>query len=230
MKRFYTAVAVTEDADGFGVALDGKPLRTPAKHRLILPNIGLAEAIAAEWQAQEETIKPERMPLTRLASTAIDRVAVLRGPVIEEAVGYAGSDLVCYRADTSPELAAREAASWQPLIDWLMLRFDAPLVVTSGIVPVAQPPETLEALRGVLRTLDDFTLTAVTVLTANCGSLVLSLALLDQRISAGDAFDLATLDETFQIERWGEDAEATKRLRHVAAEIEDTSHFLALLR
>jgi len=229
MKRFYTAVTVTDESDGFSVALDGKPLRTPQKHRLMLPNIRLAEAVAAEWQAQAETIQPHQMPLTRLASTAIDRVAALREPVIEETVGYAGSDLVCYRADTSAELAAREAAGWQPLIDWLMLRYDAPLIVTAGILPVTQPAATLDALRGVLRRLDDFRLTAVAVLTATCGSLALALALLDGRITAHETYALAMIDESFQVERWGEDAEAAHRRRNIAAEIDDTGRFLALL-
>src|SRR5438552_11939135 len=126
MKRVYKQAAARAAEGGWGVALDSRPMRTPAKHELIVPSAALAEAIAAEWDAQRDEIRPATMPLTRLAATAIDRTAQQREKTIGETANYAGTDLVCYRADHQPDLAARQQALWQPLIDWATLRFDAP--------------------------------------------------------------------------------------------------------
>src|SRR4029077_17013741 len=130
---------------GHGVALDDKPLRTPAKAPVVVPSRALAEAIAEEWRRQGEKLKLEALPLTRLASTAIDLVTPRRPEVVAEVVRYAGTDLVCYRAGHPPELAARQHEAWQPLIDWASLRYDAPLEVTAGVVPITQAPTTLRA-------------------------------------------------------------------------------------
>jgi chaperone required for assembly of F1-ATPase len=230
MKRFYTTVTVLPvPGGGFRIALDVKPLLSPAKQKLIVPTAALAEAIAEEWRAQGDILLPHTMPLMRLASTGLDRVAVRREAVIEELLNYAGTDLLCYRAEGPAELVAREAAGWQPLIDWAMQHFDAPLRVTSGIVPIDQPIEAMKAFGGGLHRLDALRLTAVAMLAPTCGSLVLALALLQRRIDAPTCFELAMLDETYQIERWGEDAEATLRRRNIAIEIEETSRFLDLL-
>ena len=139
MKRVYREVRVAPAGDGWCILLDARTLQTPARAPLLLPRRGLAEAIAAEWDAQTEKVVPVTMPLMQLAATAIDRTAVQRGQVIDEIVGYAQTDLVCYRAERPPELAARQSVIWQPLVDWVTLRFDAPLLVTTGVVPKAQP-------------------------------------------------------------------------------------------
>jgi chaperone required for assembly of F1-ATPase len=229
MKRVYTRVETRPADGGWGVALDGKPMRTPGKNALILPGEALAAAIAAEWDAQQEEIRPTSMPLTRLAATAIDRTAAQRDLILAETANYADTDLVCYRADHPPALAARQDAVWQDLIDWAAQRYGAALVVTSGVVPARQPPATLTAFAAVVAAQDEFRLTALHTLTATCGSLVIALALLEGRLDAAAAFAASQLDETFQIEVWGEDLEAAARRQAIAADIEAAARFLALL-
>jgi chaperone required for assembly of F1-ATPase len=230
MKRFYKSVAAVPVEGGFGITLDGKPLKTPAKAALVLPTEALAQAVADEWDAQVETVRPDSMRLMQLASTALDRVALHRAAVVEEAAGYAASDLLCYRAEAPDSLVAREVALWQPLLDWAMVRFDAPLIVTSGIVHVEQPAASLKALKAVLETLDVLTLTAVADLTAACGSLVLALAVWDGRIDADAAAAATLIDETVQNERWGEDAEAKVRRERLISDIHEAGRFLGLLK
>jgi chaperone required for assembly of F1-ATPase len=214
---------------GWGIALDGKPVRTPAKLELAVPSAALAAAIAAEWDAQRDEIRPATMPLTRLAATAIDRTAAQRDLVVAETANYAATDLVCYRAEHPPALAARQHAVWQPLLDWAALRYDAALAVTTGIVPAAQSPAALQAFAGVVAAHDDFRLTALHTLTAASGSLVIALALCDGRLDAEAAFAASQLDETFQIEAWGADSESAARRRALAADIAAAARFIALL-
>jgi chaperone required for assembly of F1-ATPase len=164
MKRVYREVRVAPAGDGWCILLDARTLQTPVRTSLLLPQRGLAEAIAAEWDAQTEKIVPDTMPLMQLAATAIDRTAVQRGQVIDEIVGYAQTDLVCYRAERPPELAARQSVVWQPLVDWVTLRFDAPLLVTTGVVPKAQPAAAIAAIRAAVEPLDPLRLTASTAL------------------------------------------------------------------
>jgi chaperone required for assembly of F1-ATPase len=230
MKRFYKTVAMVPVEGGYGVTLDGKALKTPAKGALVLPTAALAQAIAAEWDAQATEIRPDSMRLMQLASTALDRVALHRLAVVDEAASYAGTDLLCYRAEAPDTLVAREIQLWQPLLDWAMVRFDAPLAVTSGIVHVDQPAASLKALKAVLLDMDPLTLTAVADLTAACGSLVLALALWDGRIDAAAASAASLIDETVQNERWGEDAEARIRRERLIADIHAGARFLALLK
>lgn len=230
MKRFYKSADVSEVPEGFGVLLDGKPVRTPAKRPLAVPARALAEAIAEEWQAQGDTVDPNRLPLTRLASIALDLVAPQRTAVVTEIVKYAGTDLVCYRAEQPMELASRQHAAWQPLIDWAARRFDAPLAVTSGILPVAQSPTTLAAFETAVAAYDTHRLAALHLATAACGSLVVALALIEGRLDAEAAFVCAELDETYEIERWGEDAEQAKRRASLQGDIALAARFAALLR
>jgi chaperone required for assembly of F1-ATPase len=230
VKRVYTTAAVAPAEGGYGVALDGKPLRTPAKRPLVVPSRALAEAIAAEWQGQGATVDPNTMPQMRLASIAIDLVALRRDAVLAELVNYAGSDLVCYRAEQPPELAARQQAVWQPLVDWATLRFDAPLTVTQGIVPVVQPPETLQAFAAAIGAYDALRLTALHAATTACGSLVIALALIEGELDAAATFVAAQLDETFQIERWGEDSEQAARRTALREDIAAAARFAALAR
>jgi chaperone required for assembly of F1-ATPase len=229
VKRVYKEASARLAEGGWGIALDGRALRTPARRELTVPSESLAAAIAAEWDAQETDIHPERMPLTRLAATAIDRTAVLRDNIIAEIANYAGTDLVCYRAEQPPALAARQHATWQPLIDWAASRYDAGLAVTAGIVPTPQSPASLKAFAAVVGSQDNFRLTALQAATAACGSLVIALALLEGRLDADHAFAASQLDETFQIEAWGEDAEATQRRTTLAADIKAAARFLELL-
>jgi chaperone required for assembly of F1-ATPase len=229
VKRFYRDAGVTETPDAFGVALDGKPVSTPAKRPLTVPTRALAVAIAEEWRAQGETIDPRRLPLTRLASIALDLVAPRREAVVAEVAKYASTDLVCYRAEQPPELAERQRAAWQPLIDWATLRFDAPLAATASILPVAQPAASLRALETAVAAYDTHRLAALHLATAACGSLVVALALVEGRIDAEAAFAAAELDESYEIERWGEDAEQTKRRVGLKEDIALAARFVSLL-
>jgi chaperone required for assembly of F1-ATPase len=229
MKRVYREVAIRAAEGGWAVALDGRPMRTPARSELVVPTAALAAASAAEWEAQQDEIRPATMPLTRLAATAIDRTAVQRDQVVAETANYAGTDLVCYRAEHPPALVARQQAVWGPLVEWTMLRYDAALAITSGIIPTRQSPAALHAFAAVVAAQDDFRLTALHALTAACGSLVIALALLEGRLDADSTFAAAQLDETFQIEEWGEDAEAAARRRALADDIVAAARFIALL-
>ncbi|MEQ8250847.1 MAG: ATP12 family protein [Oceanibaculum nanhaiense] len=230
MKRFYKQAGIASATDGHRVTLDGKPIRTPGKAEMLLPAAALAEAVAAEWQAQGEEIKPDDMPLTQLAATAIDRVAKAREAVIEELVGYAETDLLCYHAEEPEDLIVRQTAAWQPLLDWAAETFEAPFQVTAGIMPARQPEPALRGVRRALETLSDLELTALASLSACCGSLIVALAVRHGRISADEAFLVSQLDESFQIEKWGEDEEARKRRALLMRDIEAASGFLSLCR
>jgi chaperone required for assembly of F1-ATPase len=230
MKRFYQDVAVVPAEGGFGIELDRKPLRTPAKASFVVPARALAQAIAEEWRKQGDELDIQAMPMMRLASTAIDLATKRHDAVAAEIARYAETDLVCYRADHPPELIAREQAVWQPLLDWAILRFDAPLAVTSGIVPRTQSPETLRAFASAVAALDPMRLTALHAMTTACGSIVIGFALLEGRLDAREAFAASQLDETYQIEQWGEDAEAARRRAALAADIDAAARFAALLR
>jgi chaperone required for assembly of F1-ATPase len=230
MKRFYTEVAAHPAQGGFGISLDGKPLRTPAKAPLVVPTRALAEAIAAEWRGQSGEVKLDTLPLTRLASTALDLVAKRKPAVVSEIARYAGTDLVCYRAEHPPELIERQHATWQPLLDWARLRYDAPLLVTAGVLPVVQPSESLAAYAAAVAAYAPLELAALHLATAACGSLVVPLALIEGRVDADGAFAAAELDQSFEIERWGEDAEQTQRRAALKDDIALAERFIALLR
>ncbi len=230
MKRVYREVWVAPAGDGWSILLDARTLQTPGRAALVLPKQSLADAIAAEWDAQVETIVPATMPLMRLAATAVDRVAPQRTRAIEEIIGYVGTDLVCYRADRPAELIARQGVLWQPLVDWATLRFDAPLPVTTGVAPRPVSAAAVAAFRSAVEAFDLWWLTALHSATTACGSIVIGLALIDQRLDAETAWVASQLDETFQIEKWGEDAEAAARRRELKRDIEATCRFMDLLR
>lgn len=230
MKRFYQKAEAAKRARAYAITLDGKPIKTPGKHDLLVPSGALAAVIAEEWNTQETEVRTATMPLTRLATTAVDRVATERDAIIHQTANYAATDLVCYRATHPPALAARQQAVWQPLIDWAALRYDAPLVVTSGVIPKKQSTESLRAFAAAVTEHDDFALTALHIATAACGSLIIALALLEGQLDAQEAFAASQLDESFQIEGWGEDAEQAERRRALAADIQATARFISLLR
>jgi chaperone required for assembly of F1-ATPase len=229
MKRFYERAAAIPAAGGHGVVLDGRLVKTPGQRDLVVPSAALAAAVAAEWDAQQGEIRRERMPLTRLAGAAVDGNAQ-REAIVRQVAHYAGTDLVCYRASHPPALAARQEAVWQPLIDWAAARYAAPLMVTHGVIPAIQPAASLEAFGAAVAAQDDYALTALHAATAACGSLVIALALFEGRLDADEAFAASQLDESFQIEAWGEDAEQVQRRAALAADIAAAARFLALLR
>ena len=215
-KRFWKTAEVTEAEGGFTVTLDGRPVRTPGKHLLVVPTRAMAEVIAAEWNAQGETLRPETMPFTRAANTAIERVSVHKAAVVEELARYGASDLLCYRAEEPAGLVERQSQGWDPILAWAAMVLGTPLNVTKGIVPVAQDPQSLAALADRLGTFTPFQLTGFHDLVTITGSLVLALAAAEGRLSPDEAWHLARIDETWQIEHWGVDDEAAQaeEVRH----------------
>ena len=229
-KRFYKQAAViAQEGGGHGVALDGRAIRTPGGAPLAVPTLALAEAIAAEWNAQGEEVQPQTMPMMRLAATAIDRVAAERNAIVDQVAAYGGADLLCYRAETPPPLVEGQAKLWQPLLDWAAQAHGARLTATSGITHMAQDPAALAALRAAVEALDDNRLAAVSLLTPVSGSLVVALAVEAGHIGAREASEASLLDEDWQIEKWGYDKEAAERRDNVAREIADAARFVALL-
>jgi chaperone required for assembly of F1-ATPase len=228
-KRFYRQVDCVPTETGWQIALDGKKLRSPARADLVLPTERLATAIKVEWDAQEDHILPHRMPMMQLASTAVDRITPNHGKVVIETAGYAGSDLVCYRADAPEELVRRQVQHWQSVLDWANHRFDTALQATTGIVAIAQSPTSLARFEQVVSAFEPWRLTALASLTGATGSLVIALAIFERHLTPEQAVAAAQLDELYQAERWGEDVEALERRQALARDIADAARFLGLL-
>jgi chaperone required for assembly of F1-ATPase len=226
MRRFYRDVTVAPGEHGHQVLLDGRPMRTPAKRLLAAPAAPLAEAIADEWRGQGDTIRPDAMPLTRLASTAIDRMPAQRQAAIEEVVAYAETDLVCYRAAEPFDLVQRQHHAWQPMLDWLTHTYGVKLAVTTSIRPVAQPAAARTRLRSAIVDLDDWPLVGMHMATTALGSLVLGLGLLHGRLDADAALAASLLDELYEIERWGTDFEAERRHEALRRDVAGAARFL----
>lgn len=210
-RRFWKAVAVEREGEGWAVRLDGRTPRTPAGARLALPTEAAAGLVAEEWAAQGQSIEMAAMPATRLAATAIDRVGRARAEVADEIARYAGSDLLCYFAEAPAELAARQQREWGPWLDWAERALDLRLARTAGIVHAAQPAEAVDRVRELALGLDDFGLAGLAMAAPLFGSAVLALAVQRGELAAPAAFDLSRLDEAFQEGQWGVDAEAAER-------------------
>jgi chaperone required for assembly of F1-ATPase len=210
-KRFYTDAIAAPRGDGHAVHLDGRPLRTPGKLVLILPTAALADAIAAEWAAQKDHIEPLSMPLTRLANTVRDQVDGREREVRADIAKYAGSDLVCYRADSPEGLVAAQARAWDPVLDWARTSLGCDLAIGTGIVHVAQSIQSRAAMEAAIAALEGFRLTSAHVMTTLLGSVVLALAVLHEHMSADDAWAAAHVDEDWQFAQWGADDEAMRR-------------------
>ncbi|AHM03974.1 Chaperone [Roseibacterium elongatum DSM 19469] len=224
-KRFWKQATVTRDADGWQVLLDGRPVRTPAKAAMILPSEDMAQAIALEWDAQQDEIAPLTMPVTRSANAAIDRVATQHAEVAEMLAAYGETDLLCHRADHPDELVARQTADWDPLLDWAADRLGARLFPTAGVLPVAQPRDSLDRLGQVIAETGPFRLTALHDLVTLSGSAVLGLAVAYGRLPPDDAWRLSRIDEDWQIEQWGRDEEADAMAAHKAGQFSHAAWF-----
>jgi len=230
MKRFYKNVSVAPAPGGFAVLLDGKPVKTPARNELRLTTRALAEAVAAEWRGQGDTVLAASMPLLRLSNTAIDGVAANRDAVVNAILRFGENDLLCYRAQQPPDLAARQAEGWDPLLDWARWRWGAHLRVADGVNHIDQSADALEALREAMRGLDAFTLGALHVIASITGSLVLGLAVADGHVGGARAFELSRIDEVYQAEKWGADAEATRRTAALAHDVDKAVELIAAAR
>jgi chaperone required for assembly of F1-ATPase len=230
MKRFYRDVATAPMDAGFTVLLDGRPVRTPGRNMLVLPSQALAEAIAAEWRGQGEEVIATTMPLLRLANTVVDGVFNNRAEVTEAVLRFGRSDLLCYRAHQPPELASRQCAGWDPLLDWVRQRHGAHMRVAEGLTPVEQSDDALLALREAIQAQGPFALGALHVIASITGSAVLALALAEGIISGACAFDLSRIDETYQAEKWGADTQAGKRATNLARELDKAVELMTLAR
>jgi chaperone required for assembly of F1-ATPase len=237
-KRFYREVAIqalvlvgksARDVPGHTVLLDGNAVNTPAGAVLPLPSEALAEAVAAEFRAQGETINPDTMIFTRLVNTAIDRVAPNRQAAIEQILSFAKSDLLCYRAQAPQELVIRQAAVWDPLLEWAQREYHAPLEIAFGIGFVQQPADALAALERALAARDAFTIAGLHAAATLLGSAIIALALCDGRLGADDAFAAAQLDEIYQAEKWGQDPEALLRWSRKANEVTKIAEFFHMI-
>ncbi len=230
MRRMFKTAEVTETGGGYAVALDGKPMRTPAGHAFVAPTRALAEAVAAEWRAQGEKVDPRTMPMTQFVATALDRVSVERERIVRDLAAFAETDLLCHRDEETVRLAERQRTEWQPLLDWATEALGARFVLASGVMPVDQPPETLAAIRKRVEDLDDLGLVALQTLAGACGSIVLAFAVAEGRLPAEEAHRLSRVDEDYQIERWGEDYEAADRRIAVHADMLAAEKLLSLAR
>lgn len=207
-KRFWAEATVAEATGGWTVRLDDRPLRTPARAPLVVPTRALAELIAAEWAAQTGQVRPATMPATRAANAAIDKTRGQRTEVAALVAAYGATDLLCYRAAHPAALAARQAAAWDPLLDWAARRYGVTFVRTEGVMPAPQPQATLDRLAAEVAALDPFRLTAFHDLVALSGSLVIGLAAAEAAAAPEELWQAAILDEAWQVEHWGADAEA----------------------
>jgi chaperone required for assembly of F1-ATPase len=206
-------VAVVRLDAGFTIALDGRSIKTPAKRALVVPILSLAEMIAAEWQAQGETLDPGLMPATRLANSVIDGVVDRRADVVEDLVAFAASDLLCYRAEHPERLVERQTLVWDPILDWVDERYGARFLVGDGIVHVAQDPEAIARVAQAVADHSAFTLGGLHSLTTLTGSVLIALAVREGHLDADAAWVAGNLDDLWSLEVWGHDEEAAHRLQ-----------------
>ena len=229
MKRFWKEATAQSLGGGWGVQLDGRPLRTPARAVLELPVRALAEAVAQEWQSSEESVDPRAMPLTGMTNAAIDRVGPDRASFSAALAKYGESDLLYYRSERPPELAERQQAAWDPLLAWARARYDITFRTTVGVQFVSQPEPTLARLSQAVDALDPFRLAAMAQLVTIGGSLIAALAIQEGELSAEQGWIAVTLDDRWNLEKWGADAEAEAALANRARDFLSAAEFLRLL-
>lgn len=229
MKRFWKQAETVEQDGAWGVLLDGRPVRTPARALLEVPTEPLAKAIAEEWSAVSEELDPRDLPLTGLANAAIDRIAADREAFAAGLANYAQGDLTCYRAEGPRELAERQAATWDTVLAWARRRFDVDFVTTDGLMHVQQPAATVERLAHALAILDSFKLAGLSPLITIGGSLLTALSVLEGAMTAEDAWATVTVDDRWQLEQWGSDGEAEAALENRRLDFVAAARFLDLL-
>ena len=230
MRRFWKEVTTQQSAWGFGIALDGKPLKTPMRNALLLPTTTLTDAVVAEWRAVEKDIEPATMPFTGFANAAIDHVAPDRTEFAARIAAYGQTDAFCYRADAEDALAARQAAEWDPWLDWARARYDVSFTLVEGIMPQPQPAASLEKLGAAVASRGTFELAAMSKLAHLSGSLVATLAIVEGQGDAAAIWTACCLDEIWQEELWGSDYWAHKNRSDREAEFMQAAQFLELLR
>jgi chaperone required for assembly of F1-ATPase len=230
MKRFWKTVTTERTDDGWRILLDSRPVSTPARQPCLVPVAEMAEAIACEWDARDGEIRPLEMPMTRTAATCIDRVLPNLAEVHANVAAYGGTDLLCYRAERPVALNVRQREGWDPILDWAAETFHATLETGHGVMHIPQPEAALTRLAAEVERTDPWQLTALSELTTISGSLLLALAVLHGRLTAVEAWRLSRIDEQWNIEEWGEDAEAAAQAARHEAEFLHSAAVLALLR
>lgn len=230
MKRFYKTAGHTADATGMhAITLDGRPVRTPARAVLAVPARALADAIAAEWNAQGERIDAATMPITGFANAAIDRVLPDVATFVRTISAYGANDLLCYRADDPPELVAEQATAWDPLLGWARGRYDIAFTVTGGIMPVDQPAATVERLTAAVAALDPWLLPGLGTIVSLAGTLVGALAFAEGAVTADALWTAACVDEDWQVRQWGDDYEAAARAESRKLQFLDAARWCELV-
>ena len=229
MKKFYQAATAEPVEGSYTVALDGRAIRTPGKAAFLVPSQPLAEAIAKEWDGQEDELDPFTMPLTGLAYAAIDRIGEHRDLVTKEIAAYAETDLLCYRAGAPRELVQKQSDAWQPILDWAAQDLGIALDVVQGITPLNHPRASLDKAWDVLAACSDHALSGLSRLTHITGSVILGLAVLHRRIEAADAYELAHLEDRWQADQWGADEEAEERHEMRRVDLLAAEKYLVLL-
>lgn len=228
-KRFYENADVKVEGGAFVIQLDGKTVKTPSGHNLLAPTLSLAKAIAAEWQQQGAQIDMNTLVLTKALNTGLDRVPERRDEVVGELAAFAGSDLLCYRAEAPAELVRRQRAGWDPWLAWAGKRFGCQLCTVVGVSHVQQPPDTLSRIRDAIAAHNNFELTSLHTAISITGSAILGIAFAARALSAADCFALSRIDEDFQAERWGRDAEALSVRLSRLADLQVARTYLDLL-
>jgi chaperone required for assembly of F1-ATPase len=229
VKRFWKAATVVEGDGGWGIALDGRPVRTPQRAPLAVASPALADAIAVEWNTVGETIDPAVMPMTGLSNAAIDIASPDPAAFAQPIAAYAATDLFCYRDDRDAALQAEQAAAWNPILAWAEDRFGVEFAITQGILPIDQPPATVAALRDAVLAVDPWRMTALTPLVTIGGSLVAGLAHIAAAFDAERLWEAVSLDELYQERRWGADVEAQKTRAAHKRDWDNAVRFSALL-
>jgi chaperone required for assembly of F1-ATPase len=230
MKRFWDKTSTAREGTGFLIRLDERPLKLPNGSALIVPYHPLALGIADEWAEAGQNFDLDDLPLTRLAATAQDRVAMGRSEIIEQLTRYGLNDLLCYRAADNPALAAREHTTWQPWVDWANQKFNITLTLVAGIVAATQPPECRMAFAAYLNAMTDHQLAGLGVIVPALGSLILGLALECDALTIETACQYAHLEALWQEARWGTDREAIARRADIAQDVATGKRFMVLSR
>ncbi len=234
MKRFYKLVSVAEARGGFSILLDGKPVKAPSKKLLLAPTKDMAEAIMQEWGAQVDHIIPDTMPLTQILTTRIDRVATERGVMTGALLKYIDTDLLCYRADYPPELAEKQAEAWDRWLAWFAEKSGTKLATTTGLAALAQPQQAHKAARDFVAGLDDDRFTVFQMVASLAGSIILGLAFAEGKISPGEVFAAARVEENYKAglyneQKYGPDPAQEKKDRAMLADLEAAATYLKLL-
>lgn len=229
MKRFWEAAVAIATEDGYAIALDGRRVKTPAKADLILPTEDMANAVAAEWNSVGDTIDPREMPLTGLANAAIDRIAPDKEQFAKGVALYSESDLTCYRAEGPDALVQWQQEAWDVLLEWARRRYDVDFAICTGVMHVEQPADTVRKLSHEVMALDAFYLAGLSQMVTIGGSLVAALAVNEEMMPADAVWEAVSLDDRWQLEEWGEDAEARAALDARRRDFLAAARFLELL-